>query len=451
MDTTKISLSTPDKLITLAKSIKDAFLGESPARIASRMAIWSSMQKKGLHTDKLEHWKYTNFNRLLRGKSFQALMSVESEMPDHSINLPAIDAWFWVCKDGYFSDTLSQLEGLPKGVTLCSINERRDTEQKEAKKPSKNSQEHSLSLLNKALRTDGLYLKVAKDVQLKKPLYILYLSTENTIPTCLNYANIVHLEKGARATIIEKNHTLGARMHLLNTQTNITLDLGANLDYTAISDPNALNYCVQNLNVTQHQDSHFQHFSLLLDKHVARTSISIDLAGEGARCALNGFYFTKDKEHVDHHLCVNHLASHTKSSQFYKGVADDASQAVFNGKVVVHKGITKVDASQTNRNLLLSTKAEIDTKPELEIYADDVKCAHGATVGQLDNVALFYLESRGIDPATARTILTRAFGAEIYAKIKHEALKKEVQSIAELALAHHFAKRTPTLESEAHD
>jgi len=431
-------VSTDTQPITLMHPLAQFFSDESETSINRRATAWSFFETQGLPTKVLEQWKYTDIRRQLKGLQFDCLHKPTATADGITDILPEEGAWMCVFIDGHFSAEHSKLEGLPAGVHLKSIKNDPAALQNVPMHDDATLRSNPLLALNNALYTDGVSIQIDQDITVSKPIYLIYNCTDQDKPLCFNYSNVIQVEAGASVRIIEKNNVQGVSLPLINAQTNIRLDAKATLDFTSLSDAKTQAYCLNTTYVTLSEKSDFRHFSLALTAPLIRHTMAIDLNAPFSQCTLAGFYLAKAKEHIDHHLYINHAASHTNSQQFYKGVADDVAHAVFNGKVVVQKGIEKVDTKQTNRNLLLSTKAEIDTKPELEIYSDDVKCAHGATVGQLDEKALFYLQSRGISEAVARAILTRAFGAKTYGFIRDENTRQLVSNLLLEAMNTHF-------------
>jgi Fe-S cluster assembly protein SufD len=220
-----------------------------------------------------------------------------------------------------------------------------------------------------------------------------------------------------------------AQSYFTNAVTEITLEDGARLDHYKIQRESESAFHVGTVQVRQERNSELHSFSFAVGGALARTNIYTSLDGDAATCTLNGLYLTDGTQHIDNQTSIEHIAPNCPSHELYKGVLDGRSHGVFNGKVYVHPEAQKTDGKQSNNNLLLSPTARIDTKPQLEIFADDVKCTHGATVGRLDDVAMFYLNSRGIGPETARMLLTYAFAADVLETIPLEPVKKELERI----------------------
>ena len=239
--------------------------------------------------------------------------------------------------------------------------------------------------------------------------------------------NLVVMAEQSEATLIESYVGLDDADYFTNAVTEISLADNAILKHYKVQQESLNAYHIGSLNAWQGKNSQLESHSVSLGGALVRNDIHSQLDAEGANIVMNGLYMTSGRQHVDNHTRVDHLKPHTYSTENYRGVLNDRSRAVFNGKVVVHKQAQKIDAHQNNANLLLSDDAEIDTKPELEIYADDVKCSHGATVGQLDENMLFYLRSRAIDEETARSLLTYAFADEVISKIEFMPIRNRLE------------------------
>ena len=235
------------------------------------------------------------------------------------------------------------------------------------------------------------------------------------------------LEPGSRAAVIESYYFLDGRAYLTNAVTEIVLKENASLDYYKVQREDARNgFHVATTGVRQDRNSRFSSFSISLGARLEREDLNVLLEAEGSECTLNGLYLVSDGQHIDHHTVIDHLKPQGTSRQLYKGILKGKSHAVFNGKVFVREDARKSDAEQMNKNLLLSEEAGVDTKPQLEISNDDVKCTHGAAVGQLDEDALFYLKSRGLDDENSRDLLTHGFAADVINRARIDAVRMEL-------------------------
>jgi Fe-S cluster assembly protein SufD len=297
----------------------------------------------------------------------------------------------------------------------------------------------AFAALNAAFTTDGAYLAVPDGVALDVPVHLVFLSAPCDGPVASFPRIYIHLGKEARASVIESYVGIDAHENLTSAVTEIIAAEGARCDHYRVQREHPRSYHVGRLSVSQARDSQVTSFSIACGARLSRQDIAVRLEGEGAGVALHGLYVGDGRRHVDHHTRIDHLLPHTHSEEHYKGVLDGRSRGVFNGTVVVHPDAQKSEAHQSNHNLLLSGEAEIDTKPELQIHADDVICSHGASVGRLDPDALFYLCSRGIDAAAARVMLTQAFIGEVLARLPIAAVR--------LGLAHDLGSAETSAEA----
>lgn len=281
----------------------------------------------------------------------------------------------------------------------------------------------AFAALNAAFTTDGAYLAVPDGVALDVPVHLVFLSSSWDEPVAAFPRVCIHLGQGARASVIESYVGIDAQENLTCAVTEIIAAAGARCDHYRVQREHPRSYHVGRLSISQARDSEVTSFSIACGARLSRQDIAVRLEGEGASVALHGLYVGDGRRHIDHHTRIDHLLPHTHSEEHYKGVLDGRSRGVFNGTVVVHPDAQKSEAHQSNHNLLLSGEAEIDTKPELQIHADDVICSHGASVGRLDPDALFYLCSRGIEAPAARAMLTQAFIDEVLARLPIAAVR----------------------------
>jgi Fe-S cluster assembly protein SufD len=270
-----------------------------------------------------------------------------------------------------------------------------------------------MAALNAAFMSDGAYIYLPDDAVIEDPVHLLFITTNQDEPLAVYPRVFVEAGANTRLTVVESYGSRGESQNLTNTLTEIVAQAQARIEHYKIQRESVSNYHLGKVCIEQGRGAQIISYSIALGAALARNDIAVRLGVEGAAVTLNGLYMVRGRQHVDHHTRIDHLSPHTSSEEFYRGVLDGYARAVFNGKVVVHEGAQKTDARQANQNLLLSRNAEVDTKPELQIYANDVKCSHGATVGSLDENALFYLRSRGINQDTARSLLTYAFAEEV--------------------------------------
>ena len=396
----------------------------------ARVRAIEQFAELGFPTTKHENWKYTSLASL-DGRGLQPSMAGEP----HPEWLAAIadlkldsDAHLLVFINGHFSEKLSARKVLPNGVILSPINGALKTYPEKLERYfGETNFATGVGALNGALFADGYVLIVPERTEVEAAIHVLFLQTAGD--TIANVKNIIVAESGARALVIEHFATLGDFAYFNNISTEISAARDARIEHLKLQQDSAAASHIADIRATQGQASEFASYSFALGGSLSRNDIATYFDGEHANCVMNGLYLTQGKQVVDHHTRVDHAKPRCVSREFYKGILDGTSRAVFNGKVVVHKDAQQTDAAQSNRNLLLSDNAEVDTKPELEIYADDVKCAHGATVGQLDMNQLFYLRSRGIEEAAARTLLIFAFAEDLVSGLTYRPLRQRMEHI----------------------
>jgi len=408
------------------RSIKRLPGGDNAAVSATREQALEKFVRLGLPSTGLEEWKYTSLKPLSKRR-----FSVRAEPPA----APALaellaDADYGACRlvfvDGFADATLSS-DALPQGVTVRNLAAELEAGRgRELLTRSDYDEQRAMVALNGAFLTDGALIDIAPGAAPEQALHLLFLASG--AEQMAQYPRVlVQVGKGASVKIIE--HYLGRTdaAYLTNAVSTISLAAGAQAAHYKVQDEGRQAFHVHNLIVDQARDSRMVSHSISIGAQLARHDLDFRLHERGAAAVLNGLYLADGDQHVDHHTRVEHICPHTSSEEDYRGVINERGHAVFNGKVLVHEDADKTDASQSNRNLLLSSKAEIDTKPELEIYAGDVKCSHGATVGQLDEQALFYLRSRGIEETTARALLVFAFADDLVHRIDIEPLRAQFE------------------------
>ncbi|MFY9329172.1 MAG: Fe-S cluster assembly protein SufD [Georgfuchsia sp.] len=392
-------------------------------------------QAHGFPTLRDEDWKYTSVARIEQGNfslsaaASQPITAGQIEM----LELPETQLLVFV--DGRYQPALSRINGLPAGVTIAGVAEMLEREPERLQTLlARQSRDYpsGFAALNAACMIDGSYVYLAHGAVLDAPLHLLFVATQDNL--AVHSRNFVVAESNSHACIVEHHVALGAVRYFTNVVTDIVAGRNASIEHHKLQDESTGAFHIAATNAWLSQDSHFVSGSYAFGAALARTDINVALDGEGAECSLDGLYMSNGRQHVDHHTCVDHNRPHGTSREFYKGVLSGASRAVFNGKVIVHSGAQHSDASQTNHNLLLSAQAEVDTKPQLEIWADDVKCSHGATVGQLDDNQVFYLRSRGVDYAAARALLTYAFAAEMVDRVSLPPLRARLDRLLRVRL-----------------
>jgi Fe-S cluster assembly protein SufD len=331
--------------------------------------------------------------------------------------------------NGVFCEDLSSYAGVSGGVRITSlaraIQSSGETLQRHLGSVAKFDQ-HTFTALNTAFIGDGAFIELQPEAIVDKPIHLLFLSDGDGVS---HPRNLVIAGRHSRAVLVESYVSLRDSEYFTNAVTEIAVGEGAHIDHYKIQRESESAFHVGTVQARESRDSRLHSFSFATGGSLARTNIYTSLDGDAATCTLNGLYLTDGTQHIDNQTSIEHIAPNCPSHEVYKGVLDGRSHGVFNGKVYVHPEAQKTDGKQSNNNLLLSPNARVDTKPQLEIFADDVKCTHGATVGRLDDVAMFYLNSRGIGRDTARTLLTYAFAADVLETIELEPIKRELEKM----------------------
>ena len=288
---------------------------------------------------------------------------------------------------------------------------------------------HAFTALNTALWEDGALVRIPKGIAVAAPIHLVFVSAAGDEPLVSYPRTLVVAERDAQAAVIESYVGLEGGVCFSNAVSELIVAENARIDHYRLQRENARSFHVGMLQAVQGRSAHFSSHSVSFGGALVRNDVNAVLDDEGAECILNGLYVGKEHQHIDNHTAIEHARPHGSSRQLYNGILDDAATAVFNGRIVVHPNAQKTDAIQKNRNLLLSADATIDTKPELVIFADDVRCTHGATIGQMDPEALFYLRSRGVGEKQARELLIYAFAAEILDHMKPRAVRDWTESV----------------------
>ena len=318
-----------------------------------------------------------------------------------------------------------------RGTTITTVHEEiaKDSELlKRHLSKLASSESAAFTALNTAFAVDGAVIRVAPDAVVEKPIHLLFISDENAENTAIQTRNLIFAERHSQCTIIESYVSVGGENYFANAVTEVFVGEGARIGHYKLQTESRSAFHVGTIQVEQARDSRYESFSFATGAKLSRTNVYTTLAGDAAEAILNGLYMVDGSQHVDHQTRIEHVAPNCPSHELYKGILDGNSHGVFNGKVYVHPEAQKTDGKQSNNNLLLSDGARVDTKPQLEIFADDVKCTHGATVGRLDETALFYMRSRGIGPSQAKRLLTYAFAADVLEKIELEPLKEALEA-----------------------
>ncbi|GMQ96628.1 MAG: Fe-S cluster assembly protein SufD [Gammaproteobacteria bacterium] len=417
------------------KSLKGSLPGKALNWLAqSRDDAIEQFSDSGLPGTQQEDWKYTSV-RSIEKRLFKPADSfcVGLDLDDIEDYLIAgLDTHLLTFLNGRFTPQLSKPGKLADGIIINNL-AKAFTEHAELLETHlnryANTEANGFTSLNTAFINDGALIFLPNNTVIEKPVQLLFLSTSQDQETVAHNRVLVVAGQNSQATLIESYASMGNNHYLNNMLTEISLAPNAVLTHYKLQHESTKAFHISMLEVRQAKDSQFTSHSVSLGAQLARHDINIHLDGEGADCTLNGLYVTDGKQHVDYHTNVEHAKPNGASREYYKGILDGRSRAVFNGRVHVHQDAQKTDAEQSNKNLLLSRDAEIDTKPQLEIFADDVKCSHGAAIGQLDENMLFYLRARGISEDAARALLTWGFAHDIIERMSLEPVQKWLEKI----------------------
>jgi Fe-S cluster assembly protein SufD len=404
---------------------------QAPWLRSLRETAMESFAELGFPSTRQEAWRFTNVAPLIQIPFRLAAPADGAGILEKAHTL--IDsAARLVFVNGHFNPKLSSITDLPEGVTIMSVQQA-----VAAAHPSleqhlgryADARTEPFVALNTAFLRDGAFVEVGQGVVLDRPIHLIYLHGPAAKDAATYPRTLVSAQRGAQALVIESHVGFGKQAYLTNAVTELVVGEDASVEHLKIQEESELAFHVANVVAHQSRSSRLLSHSISLGAQLARHDIRSVMAGEGAECTLNGLYQVRGRQHVDHHTTLDHATPHCGSREYYRGILDGKSSAVFNGAIIVRKDAQKTDAIQSNKNLLLSEEATINTKPELQILADDVRCTHGATVGQLDADAIFYLRARGIGLEAARHLLTRAFANDVIARIHSAPARERLERI----------------------
>ena len=403
-----------------------------------RTKALKEFERLGFPSKKLEAWKYTSLNALLK-EDYSIFPNRESAIEFAEVKkyfIHDIDSYKIVFIDGKYSSFLS--ETTHDGIDVCLISSALN---KSKYKPvienyfnKTAKQDDSLTALNTAFASEGAYIYIPRNVEVEKPIQIIYFTTGNEDATFLQPRNLIVAEENSHVQIIERHQSLTENAVLTNCVTEIHTSKRAYVDYYKVQNDHQNASLVDNTYVNQERDSVCSVHTFSFGGKLTRNNLNFYQNGEHINSIMNGVTIIGEKQHVDHHTLVHHIEPNCESHQDYKGIYDGRATGVFNGKVVVEKEAQKTNAYQQNNNVLVSDKATINSKPQLEIFADDVRCSHGCTIGQLDEQALFYMQQRGIPKKEAKALLMYAFANNVLESVKIPELKRRINKLIAMKL-----------------
>jgi len=422
-----------DKLLSSFMVFEDRVNDESKNLHEIRNEAIKSFKEKGFPSKKDEDWKYTSLNALLKHDySISSKQENTIEFKDvKKYFIHDIDTYKIVFIDGKYSSFLS--ETTHDGIDVCLMSAALNMPKYNIIIDSYYNKiaktDHSLTSLNTAFASEGAYIHIPKNKVVEKPIQIIHFSTGNEVSLLSQPRNLIVVGENSHVQIIERHQSLTSNVVLTNSVTEVFANKRAIVDYYKIQNDNQEASLIDNTYISQKQSSHASVHTFSFGGKLIRNNLQFFQKGERIDSTLKGITIIGDKQHVDHNTLVHHIEPNCESHQDYKGIFGDRSTGVFNGKVIVEKEAQKTNAFQANNNILIDDKATINTKPQLEIFADDVKCSHGCTIGQLDKDALFYLRSRGIPAKEAKALLMYAFANNVLESVKINAIKTRINKL----------------------
>lgn len=414
--------------------------GAQPWLLPTRKAAIDRFLELGFPTTRDEEWKYTNVTPIAK-TAFEQAGVIETQITFDDISDYQLDKSFcqFVFINGRYSSKLSSPAVLPEGVKICSLADAMQSEQTLVKAhlaKYADYENHAFTALNTAFMQDGAFVFVPRGVIVRTPIYLLFVSTANGRAIVSHPRNLIICEANSQVSVIESYAGLDNGKYFTNAVTEFVVGENAVIDHYKVEQESDEAFHVTTRQIYQERNSNVSSHTVTYSGGLIRNDVNTVLDGEGCNCMLNGLYVLRGSQHADHHLRVEHAKPHCNSWEYYKGILSDQSRGVFTGRIIVREDAQKTDAKQSNMNLLLSPDALVDTKPQLEILADDVKCTHGATIGQIDEDAIFYLRSRGISKEAARSLLTYAFAGESLGQVRIEPLRERLLDLLSTRLPH---------------
>jgi Fe-S cluster assembly protein SufD len=382
-------------------------------------------------TKKDEEWKYTNIAPILKREFVPSPLTEISVLSKKNIErylIPDTDVHLLVFVNGIFYPDLSAIGEAQDGIIIDSFRNQMQSNSNFILENlrKKDTAENSFNLLNESFIYDGFVIYLPKNKAVEKPIHILNLATTKPELPLIQPRNLIIAEENSQAKIVYEFNGYEEGEYFTNIVTEVSVDKNANISFYKIQNESNSAYHIDRTDILQKDSSVFNHFSLSFGAKIARNDINTKLDGENIELHLYGLYLGNEDQHIDHHTFIDHSKPNCESNELYKGILDDRARGVFSGKILVDKIAQKTNAFQSNKSVLLSENASIDAKPQLEIYADDVKCSHGATVGKLDEQAYFYIRSRGVPEESARSMLIRAFVDDVVSQIDINHLQEKI-------------------------
>ena len=425
-----MTASDTDRFVEAFDAFEQALPTSQPESLRQqRHQAIERFSQLGLPTLRQEEWRFTNVGPIAR-------TPFSLDVPVDAVTAGSIERFSYegtvqlTLVNGRFVPELSDLEDLPEGIVVCSMDEAL------AKHPEKvephlgrlaSFEDHPFVALNTAFYRDGIFIWVPRNQVVEQPINLVLVGSPSAEPIAFFPRNLIVGGESSQVTVVEQYVTVGEGAYLTAPVTEIVAEDNSVVDHYKLQRESTEAFHMATFQLQLGRDSNVASHSISWGGGLVRNDVNAVLDGEGGEATLNGLYMVEGTQLVDNHMRVDHVAAHCDSHELYKGILEGKARAVFNGRIYVHHGAQKTDAKQTNRNLLMSPDALCNSNPQLEIFADDVKCTHGSTVGQLDETAIFYLRSRGIGEEAARSLLTYAFAADIVERIKVGAVRQDLE------------------------
>lgn len=405
-----MEVMTESKVLTFVSGLKE------PNQLSNtRKEALQALQGMDFPTTRVEDWKYTRVGRLVK-KQFHEKNVELSSIADYEIEGLGENKIVFV--NGFYNEKLSSIVD-HEVINVQSIDQ---IDEEYYQGLVEDTEENVFSLINKAYNVGGVYIKVEKNSKVNTPIQLIHILTGNDV--IANVRHFIQMEQGAKAEVVSSFHSLAADSSFSNVVLEGHVAANSSLTIQKIQAEEKTNFHMDNELFIQEEGSHFKINTITTGGLLTRNGLNVLVEGQNCHTEMNGAYLGRDNQHMDNHTLIDQMYSNCTSSETYKGVMDDKSVGVFNGKVIVREDAQNIEAYQSNGNILLSDHSSVNSKPELEIYADDVRCSHGSTIGQLDEEALFYLRSRGISAMNAKKLLVAAFIGDVLDKIENDHVRK---------------------------
>lgn len=402
--------------------------------LPAREAAMAALEQNGFPTIRDEEWRFTNVAPLLETEFERPAEAATRLRPDdlRPYLLGQDRAVRLVFVKGRFAPALSDLSDLPAGLNVQSLANALAKPSAALRKrlaQHADPQQNGFAALNTALFTDGACVEVRRGAIVERPVHLLYVSTEQAAPTIVQARNLIVLGENSQCRVLEQYVSLHDGVHFTNAVTELIAEDNAIGHHCKLIRESEQTSHIATIQIHQERSSRVASHLVQFGGGLVRHDINPVLAGEGGDCELHGLYVLRGRQHTDIHLRAEHRAAHCESREVFRGILDGHSRGIFTGRIVVRPGAQRTDAKQTNMNLLLSNDAQVNSKPQLEIFADDVKCTHGSTTGQVDDEAIFYLRSRGVSEVAARSLLVYAFARSSLAAIEIESVRHQLEEL----------------------